>query len=571
MRLKRMVILLSLVVLTLVFAMMLCSCGFLNGGEQGGGSGTQPGGGGGSGSGGGCGDDDVGWKKVDSSNIYTSLILGCTNVAYQGSKGAVSKKGVLTMDAKLNLTLNGTDLWITLKGKYKSDDPRNNTIVTIDVSTTEEPTPESRIISAYVYRDEIYVALGSDTEEQKNNKIKFSLKSLKWPNYFPYEMTKLQSEDIGTLAAAFNSSVVLNKANKAEMRRSQSGDEYRYTLDIDLDETIKMLFKNVEQIEGLNYEIVDQIKEFVAVFYNVPEDTISTGTLPPSVLNVYFETLNGNISVMNLSFDIDIKEETMLFGGEKMTGSAVIKKLSFGNDYSALAIPFARDEAEQKKYLVFNDTIFTVTVPLEEYRKNPPDSKNTLLKVTTKVFQGEGKDDFVFAEYSDAESGKLLKGIYIYDNIAYFYSRENDSYDCFCSVDIRDLGDLAKKAVSNDLAGDQEFDAVKLFAYIINGVSLSDAGIRFSIKPNFYSAVWYNFDSLCQYINSFTVEDMMEIEGIKAFLNYVKTNEVILTFETHGSFFQIVNSNNRYVRDIVSMLGEVDDEVMLTPVGGTEE
>ena len=148
MRTKRMVILFSLVVLAIVFAMTLCSCSLLNGGDGGSGNGsgnTTNTGNDGSGTGE-TPDADVGWKKVDNADIYNSLILGCTNVAYQGSKTAVSKKGVLTMESKINLTLNGNDLWLLIKGKYKSSDPRNNTIVTIDVSTTEEPTAESRTL-----------------------------------------------------------------------------------------------------------------------------------------------------------------------------------------------------------------------------------------------------------------------------------------------------------------------------------------------------------------------------------------------------------------------------------------
>ena len=206
-------------------------------------------------------------------------------------------------------------------------------------------------------------------------------------------------------------------------------------------------------------------------------------------------------------------------------------------------------------------------IPLDEY--NNASMNKSMLKVTTRFFQGVGQQDLIFAEYRDQETDKLISGVYVYDNIMYFFSSKNErnEYACLCSLDVHDLGELANMVVGNRLGGENTFEPAKLLAYIFNGVSLDQTSIKFSIKPNFYTDVWYNFNDLKDYINSLTVEEIMDVEGIENFYNYVRTNEVIMTFKTDVPIMNIVKDTDADFQEVVTMLGRVSDETRLTPTG----
>ncbi len=560
MRTKRMAMFLLSTIVMILMALLLSSCSLLGGGGGEEGSGSS-----GSGGSGGKTTKDEGWKTVENPQIYNALVLGCTNVAYQGSKQAiVANKGALTVDSKIKFTLQDTSIWVIVKAKYKSDSPKESTMVSIDLSTEETPSPGSRVASVYLYKDELYFALGNDSSDPQSNKVKFSIKNVPWQKYFPYAMEKLTTEDIKKLSAVLISGVKTNKANKAEFRRSENGDEYRYALDIDLDATITQIFESISSAgnDVMSLDIVKKMKEFVAVFYSVSESDITAGKLPKSSLLVNFQTLNGIISSMDFKFDIDLSEKTKLFGDGKMKGSASVVDLSISNNYASLKIPFVSDLEGMTNYVDFGDIIFTLKLPMEEYKETG--LKRSQLKITTKVFQGEGDKDFLFAEYSDTDEQQVKRGVYIYNNNMYFYSRENEEYKCIKYLDILDAGQLAKDVVGNNMSGSSEFDPVKLFAYIINGLSIDTNGIRFSVKPNFYTDVWFNFNDLCDYINSYTVEDIFEQEEMRNFYNFVLTNEIIFTMGTHDPFFEVLTSSSSAIRDVMSILDNAPEEAKLT-------
>ncbi len=567
MRSKKMLIL-FLTVLCVVLAMMLCSCSLFGGGDE-------------SGSSGGKKDppkqEEEGWTTVENPNIYNAFILGCTNVAFQGSKTSVEgNKGVITLESKLKLTLNGSGLWVVLKGKYKNtaqDDPKDTTIVSLEICREETPTAENRIIGAYLYKNTLYFALGKDFEanEQKNNKVSVLLNNFDWTDYFPYEMEKLDSKKISGLSAILTSSLMTNRANKGEYRRKDGIDEYRYSMDINLAETIPALFRTLEQPNiAFQSDIVKKAKEFVAVFYGIESSEVMGSNIPESNVVINFETNNSIISSLDCTFDIDLKGKTQLFDGGEMHGSVSIEQLSIGNDYSTVKIPFVNDDKEQKKYVSFAGSTFSVDIPLDEYKNNSIVANSSIMKITTRFFQSDSKEDFLFAEYRDKETNSLKKGIYIYNDILYFFALKDGSYTCLCSLDIIDIGDLATKIVSNDLGGTNEFEPTKLLAYIINGVSLEQSSVRFSIKPNFYSDVWYNFEDMCNYIDSLVEETILDVPGIRDFYDYVKTNEVIMSVRTDVPFMNIVTGSDTYINGVVSMLGEVSADTRLTPVGSDE-
>ncbi|MBO4538983.1 MAG: hypothetical protein J5781_01790 [Clostridia bacterium] len=561
------IVILFLTTLCVVLALMLCSCSLFSG------NGSDDKGGGG-------GDDTKqssdGWKSTEVEGIYTALLLGGTNVAYQGSQKAIEdNNGVLTIDSKVKLTLNGNSLWVVLKGKYKNSYPKDNTIFSLEICTEETPSVDNRVVAMYMYQNNLYIALGkdfADSEKGKNNKVKVSLSNIAWDQYFPFKMDKLTSGDISAIAGVLSSNIVTNKPNTAEKRRVDGVDEYRYNMDIDVSESVAGLFGAIAEIKSLNMDFIKKAKSFVAVLFGVDESKLLSGQLPASNMKICFETHNAIISSFNIDFDIDVSGTTMLFSNGKMTGNASMEKLTLGKDYKSMSIPFATGDysAERDKYVSFTGSIFSISIPLDEYKNTA--MKQSTLKLTSRFFQGVGQQDLIFAEYRDQSTGKLISGVYGYNNILYFFSAKNDDneYRCLCSIDVHDLGDLANMIVGNSFdittEGNQNsFEPSKLLAYIIQGVSIDKTAIRFSIKPSFYTDVWYNFDALCKFVNSMTEENLLEVEGIRDFYNYVTTNEVIMTFRTDVPILNIVNDNDTDFRQVVSMLNAVSEDTRLTP------
>lgn len=560
MRTKRIMVLCLITALMILVAVALCSCGGIT--PSGGNTSTQKNNN--TGTGKGSGDSD-GWKKdstINNSAIYTALISGCSKVAYEGSTQSVEAKGgIMTLDSKIKISMGESVFWVTLLAKYNQASPRTSTMVTVELSTEERATDDSRVVSFNVFDDYLYLAVGND------NKLKFPIENVNWTKYFPYEMDPLNSSGISDLASAFVSSMATNKANTAYYRHGDSGDEWHYTIDIDLDATITSLFQFLKKTNK-TIESINDIKKFLAVFLGVSEEDLTIeGRLPQSSVLIDFYTLSDKISQLSIDFDIDTNNRTKLFSDGKMKGSLSVEKLKIGSDLKALGIPFVNDAAEQAKYESFgSNTIFTMNIPLTEYKDGQEAPDSTILNVTTRVFQGMGEDDFIFAEYKDAATQKKLKGVYVYDNIAYFFVNSDGEYKCLCAFEIDDLGELATKVVRNDLNGTNSFDVNKFLAYIVSYLSLKPQEIKISLKPEFYEDVWYNFEDLCAYINTFTEEDLYQVEGINDFYNFVKTNEVIISFATHITFLDVVNSNAG-INDVLSMLNAVGEDKFLQAAG----
>ena len=561
------IVILFLTVLCVVLALMLCSCSLFGNGNNSGGEGEG---------GNNAKTPSDGWKTTETDGLYTALLLGGTNVAYQGSQKSIEdNNGILTLDSKVKLTFNGNSLWAILKAKYKNVSPKDNTMFSLEICTDATPTVDNRVVAIYMFRNELYIALGKDfdaSDKGKNNKVKVSLNNVGWEQYFPFKMDKLTSGDISAIAGVLSSNIVTNKENIAEKRRNEGVDEYRYTLDINVSESVAGLFGAISGIKTLDLEFIKKAKEFVAVLFGVKVSELLTGDLPDSNLKIKFETHNAIISSFNIDFDVDLSGKTMLFSDGKMSMNASMEKLTLGKDYTQMQIPFASSDntAERGKYVSFTGSIFSIDIPLDEYSNT--DMKKSMLKVTTRFFQGSGSQDLIFAEYRDQATDKLISGVYIYDNIMYFFSSKNDDneYKCLCSLDVHDLGDLASMAVGNTFnttegSSQNVFEPSKLLGYIIKGVSIDRTSIKFSIKPSFYTDVWYNFSDLCNFINSMTEEDLWEVEGIRGFYDYVTTNEVIMTFKTDVPILNIIDDKETDFKAVVALLGAVSQDTRLTP------
>ncbi len=505
-----------------------------------------------------------GWETLDSTrDVYQNLVVGCAGVAYQGSKESIRKKNnVLTADAKIKIKCDDTAVWLVLKAKYKTDSPKETTILSAEIFTDESAKPEFCSIAAYIYKNVIYVSAGND------NKISIDLPDTFWEqDFFPYEMNNPTGNAmLSTIAMGLATCVVTDSPTVGKYRRST--DEYSFSLDINLAESVYQLSEKLSTFVKDAKEAA-RLQKFIANIFGVEEIDVVKRNLPEGSMNLYFETKKGVISA--LSFDFIIKtsqSKNKLFQGHDLNVAVSAEKISFGNDYSAIAIPFAQTShvAEREKFKSYKDGIYSVSIPLSEY--NDTGSANTYtMRATTKMFQANDEDNFIFCEYLNGQD-VMTRGVYFYDKKVYFYS---SGY--LCSFEIYNLGDLAMRVLTSDFAvlnGQNEnigltetkkFDVYNALAYVIRSVTFKKSTLRFSITEDFFTNVFFDFDLFCKFGNLLTKQDTLKgTNGILELQDYIKTNQIIYNIDLGVSFLTTVNESSDIVKNVVAMLQEADKD-----------
>ena len=220
-----------LIVLLLVLSALFCACGF-------GGDTTNPNKDNNNNNNNSDNNNDKedGWeiKTVEPQDMYIDFLSAFLNVAYEASADKIDDNKQITGDIKVMFSVNDNDFWLTCKGKYDETDPtkiREKAIMSIELSNEETITSESRLLAACIYNDELYIAIGK-------SKVKFSLANSHWTDFFPYEMEKHTSDDLKTIATALVTIVKFKEDPVVKYRRNSTKEEYKYSLNINLKETL---------------------------------------------------------------------------------------------------------------------------------------------------------------------------------------------------------------------------------------------------------------------------------------------------------------------------------------------
>ena len=161
--------------------------------------------------------------NIDNKDMFTSFLKGFTSVAYDLSYDKVHNKQY-SASGKVRLNLNGTDFYLSVKGKYDDKDKRNKAIISVELSTEETITNQNRIFSFFIYQDGLYLAIG-------DSKVSFDISTLAWDEYYPYRMENYTNQKLATLAGFLNTNVVL-KQSPVGYQRTNSNKEERLYLDL---------------------------------------------------------------------------------------------------------------------------------------------------------------------------------------------------------------------------------------------------------------------------------------------------------------------------------------------------
>lgn len=502
-----------------------------------------------------------GWEtisNIDSKDVYVRFLSGFINVASDVSSSKINNSKTtgtstaVTGNAKVFLCVNDNNLWFSFKGKYDCSDPdtiKDKAIASFELSTSENADDTTRLASVFLYKNELYVAIGT-------NKVKFSVANTDWTPYYPFTIEELSSEKLSQMASMFVTNLTLNNTISGKKRVNDGKDEYNYTLDIDLDSTLSNLSKNLGTFLSDNTK-VDQTKEFIANIFGVTVEQLDNNELPQGSLELTFITSGNRMSALNSKINLDLNEtDSKLFDGDDLKVEADIKSLTITNDYAnGVKIDFVNDTSERASYKLYDSAIYSLVFPLETNGSNDYD-----MKVTTRIFQNDSTNNFVFLEYCDKKTDKVRNAVYFYKNVAYVYITKDGESNAECVYKFNaDLSVLATKMVTNDFAEKSEFNIYNAVAYVIHNLSLTTEEVLFAVKSDFYSAIWYNFDDTLAYLNSLDPDnDIYTMADTKYLIDFVTENQVVYDIKYNTEFLSVIEVGDAKITAVTDMLEALD-------------
>lgn len=543
------------VILTVALAVFLCACVDKNPDEPNDGP-TQ-------------GNKD-GWEKIsqiENKDMYTKFLLGFTNIAYEISADRVQSKGAVTADAKALFTINDNDFYISIKGKYDCADPskiRDKAIFEVNLSSEESVTDESRLITAVIYKDELYLAIG-------NNKVRFDISRSNWTDYYPYKMEQMNSQKLSNVAGIMASYVVLNDNPIGYTRRNSNKEEFKYSVNVNLKETLAKLCNGLSSITK-DPKVTASIKSFVASVLGITVKQLEEGDTPESSLNLNFVISGNQIQSLQGKAKIDISHsESKLIDSDTLEIGVDIADVKITNIYgNGVSIDFVTQTEEREKYKRYDEAIYALSIPIKIYDENDVAVWNNYdFNVTTRVFQDNNQENFIFLEYYNETDEMVDRALYIYNNIAYvFLKKEGQSEaECIFRFDV-DLSDLATRLFANDFGGQQKIDVYALIAYFLRNLAIDNTEIGFLINPEFFTSVWYNFDDMLAFVDNLDPEtSIADLPEVQAFIDFIRTNEVIFSLRYNDdNLLKIVKENDADITAVKEKLQAVDEAMTETEI-----
>ena len=509
--------------------------------------------------------DKDGWEKISSienKDMYTKFLLGFTNVAYELSEDRVNAKGAVTIDGSAAFSLNDNNFYLSAKGKYDSSDSskiRERAILAVELSTSETFAKEGRLVFASIYNDELYLAIGE-------NKVRFDISRSRWTDYYPYEMKEQNSQDLSNIAGMLASYVKLNENPVGYTRRNSNKEEFKYSININLKQTLTELCKGMGTITK-DEKLIANVKNFIASLLGITVEQLEAGETPQSDMTLNFIVSGNQIQSVTGNASIDLsKSDSQLIEEDELNIGAEIENLKITNKYGeGVAIDFVNDTNELQSYTRYNEAVYYLSIPIKKYDDNDVAiSNNYDLNVTTRVFQEDSQENFIFFEYRNLLDDIVERALYVYNDKAYVFVKEEEQKEaeCIYTLDI-DLSDLATRLLTNDLNGTQKIDVYALIAYFLRNLAITETEIGFLITEDFYTNVWYNFEDMIAYIDNLDIEhNIDELPKVRAFIDYFKTNEVILTINFSDSeMLQIIKEDSKQITNVLAKLDKVEINV----------
>lgn len=484
-------------------------------------------------------DDKSEWKTIttpSTADIFSDLLGGGTSVISELSKTNInSKNPKVSLNSKVKVALNDNDFWAALKLNYDNNE-KQNAMLAFEV-TGKEDSYEDLLVGFYLYQQRIYVAIGQ-------SKFSVNCDYEVWENYFPFNFKN--SAGLSATALLISSFVVQEKDALAQERYLDGRKYTNYKLYLNLSASLAKFVKSLDSADG----IIDKAKlekydELIKNFIGVGIKEIGEGKFPKSSLILDFTLAETKVSELKLFIDIkEINNGGNLFDGENLKIDLDLKTLKLAKTNTS--IPFVTNDymAERSKYVYYKDNAFRATFDVDKENS----SEDYQIDFTAKVFQDKTSDNYLFMEYTNKSTNKVDRALYVYEDIVYFYEIIDGEEVCTLSMPT-DLTELANRTVNNDFGGTATLDWADLLSYAIGAFNIKSDRLTFDYSRDAFRRLWYNFDDMIAFVDGHFDENILEVEEIKSFFDFLYTPSVI---------------SARYDKKFLDVVPETDERLKLT-------
>lgn len=491
------------------------------------------------------GKNDISWTVIESPNpseVYKKLLGGFVNVTKDFSSKKLKSSPKISADAKIKLCINQKTAWASLKLNYNNND-KESAMATFEITDIED-SYDDVFFGLYVYNQELYINLGQ-------TKFKLDFPYTIWDNVFPLNYDTFDDAKAVTEAATMLQSIVVLTGDgidgKTRLNGTQTEDEYQF--EINVAKTLEKLMKTVKEFEDKGNDTLDseKVDKILTNALGISQKNIDENHFPAYRFKIDFGTTDTKISKCNFDIFLDQNDEfaNTLFNGEDVNINIELIKMNTSKEL--VTIDFINDAEERSKYNDYNSGLYSLRMEFDDALKTVNEETNTTqeydIVLTGKVFQENPDDNYIFLEYYNKNRTALIKGLYVYNDIGYFYDTVDGTLKCLYKFDLN-LNDVAKKCVDNTFSeGSSKFDLLNFITYLIGAIHVSNEKIVFNCNDVFYTDAWYNYHDMISYINGLYNEDIFEIQPLNDFIKFVSDNNTLIQFKYKRFIFVISDSD----------------------------
>ncbi len=546
---KRKSLIFLIIALTLVLALSLCACGLF--GDKPDEPNDDP------------GDDPVlsdGWEtySTNMTDVYTKFLGGFTSIAGEFTKSELKNKPKVSADGTFKLIINGNDFWATLKMNYDDDEP-TEAMAAIEVFDDKEKELKDIVFALYLYSEQIFIQAGETT------KFSLDFEHSVWESFFPlddFDMT------VDKMALALSGLLVTDDSTVCKRRMNGLTEEYKFEVKIDLSKSMKNIFGGKFTLED-----IDKYSQILTAIFGVTVQDIKDGNFPESSLQVNFTTSDMKMSALDARLQLDDISSTnsTIFGEESLDLHIDMENLAISN--KNVSIPFVWEENADRRseFVYYRDNAFKISLTsdvlvaddtVEEY----------LIEFKVKVFQENEIDNYAFIEIKDRDNGEVREGLYVYNDVAYLFTREDNELVCKLSFPFN-LSAIATRTVSNDFDLSEEekssTNILDIISYITSHLNVGDEGISFDFDGDFFKYVWFNMGDMMDYVDDKYAENIYEIESLANFVTLV-TSPAAISIRYDEPLIVVVPDGDKQLTDIINIIRGATPEQTLVPVAPPE-
>lgn len=507
-------------------------------------------------------EDENLWQNIESptpTDVYKQLLAGVMNVTTDFSLKNLESSPVLGTDAKLKLTMNDADLWLTLKGNYDHRN-RENTMLCLEITTVED-SYDDVVIAVYLCKEVMYITLG-------DTKFKFNMPSERWENAFPFNMALDNSQMINRVSMLLHM-VLAVKDDKINGKTRLNGliEEYNYNFSLDLAGTLSKVQIHLINNQG-DVDLISKINKIFANVLGLSVKHIEAGNVPESQLDIDFTISNNKLSAFSSNIHIDQSGEyaNTLFKGEDI--NLDIELVKFSTSKSNISIDFVNSEEKQSKFIDYLRGDYSFKLALDVRKMLDGNNfKDYQMVLAAKIFQEDSNNNFLLLEFYDKNTSNLEKVLYFYDK--HFYTFDTIANELVCTtkgeMDISELADSVYKNNFNGVESNGSFNLFDTISYVLGVLKMDTSGFLFNINKKLFEDIWFNYQPMLNYVNSLFEEDIFSSEyKLGEFLSFLTEDDTIANFVFEDKFLSMMEDSNQLIVNAIERMAQAEPPYTFT-------